>query len=136
MQAVIPPMVERGRGAIVIACSVNSLFVDEEVSAYSASKAALLSITRTAALENARHGLRINAVLPGVVDTPLLQKHFQSLEDPEAAERSMRARMPTGQLTTPEEVASLIGFLAGPGNAGMAGSAVVIDGGLTSTYEF
>lgn len=136
MQALIPAMVERGRGAVAVTCSVNSLFVEEEVSAYSASKAALLSITRTAALELARHGLRINAVCPGIVDTPLLRKHVDSLEDPEAAYRAMRNRIPTGEMTRPEEVAAMLCFLITDQASGLAASAVVVDGGLTSTYEF
>jgi len=136
MQALVPGMVERRRGAVVITCSVNSMFVEEELAAYSASKSALLSLTRTAALEHARHGLRINAVCPGIVDTPLLRKHVESLPDPAAASAAMRGLMPTGAMTRPEEVAALIRFLATEEASGLSGSAVVVDGGLTTTYGF
>jgi len=136
LQALVPPMVERGRGAVVVVCSVNSLFAEEHVGAYSATKAALLSVTRTAALESARHGVRINAVCPGTIDTPLLRRHIASLEDPVAAEAAMRRRQPTGAINSPEEVAALIRFLATEDAHGMSGSAVTIDGGLTSTYDF
>ena len=136
MQALIPAMVERGAGAIAVTCSVNSYFVEREISHYSASKAALLSATRTAALEFAPQGLRINAVCPGVVDTPLLRKHVESTPDPEAMDRGMRERIPTGAITTPEEVAHLLVFLVGDGAAGLSGAALTVDGGLTTTYEF
>jgi NAD(P)-dependent dehydrogenase (short-subunit alcohol dehydrogenase family) len=136
MQALMPAMVERGSGAVAVTCSVNSLFVEEEVSAYSASKSALLSVTRSAALEHARHGLRINAVCPGVVDTPLLRKHLTSLDDPVGAEAGLRRRMPTGAITRPEEVAAALAFLVTEKASGFSGSALVIDGGLTSTYDF
>lgn len=136
MQALLPAMIARGDGAIVVTCSVNSLFVEEQVSAYSASKAALLSVARTAALEHARHGVRINAVCPGIVDTPLLRKHVESLDDPAAADAAMRRRMPTGAITRPDEVAATVRFLVSRDASGLSGSAVVVDGGLTSTYDF
>lgn len=136
MQALIPPMVARGGGAVAVTCSVNSTFVEREISAYSASKAALLSATRSAALEHAGDGIRINAVCPGVVDTPLLRKHVESTPDPEAMDRGMRERVPTGEITSPEEVARLLVFLLGEGASGLSGAALVVDGGLTTTYEF
>ena len=110
--------------------------MEERLGAYSASKSALLSIVRTAALEHARHGLRINAVCPGIVDTPLLRKHIDSLADPAAADLAMRRRMPTGAITRPEEVAAMLRFLVEPAASGLSGAALVVDGGLTSTYDF
>jgi NAD(P)-dependent dehydrogenase (short-subunit alcohol dehydrogenase family) len=136
MQALIPGMVERGGGAIAVVCSVNSLFVEDEMSAYSTSKAALLHAVRSAALEHAAQGLRINAVCPGIVDTPLLRQHCDSLDDPEGALREGRRRTPTGELLRPEEVAEVLCFLVGDGATGMSGAALTVDGGLTSTYDF
>jgi len=136
MRALIPAMVARGGGAVAVTCSVNSHFVEREIGHYSASKAALLSATRTAALEYAGDGLRINAVLPGIVDTPLLSKHVESTPDPEAMWAGMRKRLPTGAITTPAEVAKLLVFLVGDGAAGLSGAALTVDGGLTTTYEF
>jgi NAD(P)-dependent dehydrogenase (short-subunit alcohol dehydrogenase family) len=136
MRALIPPMVERRGGAVAVTCSVNSTFVERDISAYSASKAALLSATRTAALEHAGDGVRINAVCPGVVDTPLLRKHVESTPDPAAMDRGMRDRVPTGAITSPKEVAKLLVFLVGEGASGLSGAALVVDGGLTTTYEF
>ncbi len=136
MQALLPDMIERGGGAMAITCSVNSMFVEEEIAPYSASKSALLSATRTAALEHARDGVRINAVCPGVVDTPLLRKHVESMPDPNAAKEAMTKRVPTGAVTRPDEVAKLLCFLVGDSASGLSGSALVVDGGLTTTYAF
>ncbi len=136
MLALLPAMKERGDGAMAICCSVNSTFVEAEIGPYSASKAALLSAARTVAVEHAGDGVRINAVCPGVVDTPLLRKHVESMPDPAAADRAMRKHIPTGAVTRPEEVAKLLRFLVGEEASGLSGSALVVDGGLTTTYVF
>lgn len=136
MQKLLPPMLERGDGSVAVVCSVNSFVVEEEMSAYSSSKAALLHATRSAAVEHARHGVRINAICPGIIDTPLLQRHFDSLDDADSARRAAERRSPIGRLLRPEEVAETICFLVGSGATAMAGAAVLVDGGLTVTYDF
>ena len=136
LRALLPGMGERGRGAVAVVCSVNSLFAEERMSAYSTSKAALLHLVRSVALEHARDGLRINAVLPGIVDTPLLRRHFESLDDPDAARRDAEARTPIGRLLDPREVAEVLCFLTSDRASGMSGAAVVVDGGLTTAYDF
>jgi NAD(P)-dependent dehydrogenase (short-subunit alcohol dehydrogenase family) len=136
MQTLMPAMVEQGHGAIAVVCSVNSLFVEDELSAYSASKAALLSVVRSAALEYARKGLRINAVCPGVVDTPLLRRHFESLDDPDGARRAAERRTPTGRILRPGEIAEAICFLVSGRATGLSGATVTVDGGLTTAYDF
>jgi len=136
MQALLPPMLERRDGAIAVVCSVNSFVVEDELSAYSTSKAALLHATRSAAVEHAAAGVRINAVCPGIIDTPLLQRHFDSLEDPGAARRAAERRSPIGRILRPEEVAGAICFLVGGSASAMSGAAVTVDGGLTVTYDF
>jgi NAD(P)-dependent dehydrogenase (short-subunit alcohol dehydrogenase family) len=132
----LPGMVERRRGAVAVVCSVNSLFAEERMSGYSTSKAALLQLVRSVALEHARDGLRINAVCPGIVDTPLLRRHFEALEDPSAAYGDAARRTPTGRLLEPREVAEVLCFLVSERASGMSGAAVVVDGGLTTAYEF
>jgi NAD(P)-dependent dehydrogenase (short-subunit alcohol dehydrogenase family) len=112
-------------------CSVNSLFVEEKLSAYSTSKAALLQVVRSAALEHARHGVRINAVCPGTVDTPLLRRHY-----PVEAVQAAATRQPTGQIHHPDEIATVLRFLLTDDAKGLSGAAVVVDGGLTTTYDF
>jgi NAD(P)-dependent dehydrogenase (short-subunit alcohol dehydrogenase family) len=136
LHALLPGMVGRGRGAVAVVCSVNSLFVEEDMSAYSTSKGALLQLVRSVALEHARDGLRINAVCPGIVDTPLLRRHFETLDDPEAARRGAERRTPTGRLLDPREVAEVLCFLTSERASGMSGAAVVVDGGLTTAYDY
>jgi NAD(P)-dependent dehydrogenase (short-subunit alcohol dehydrogenase family) len=136
MQALLPPMLERRDGAIAVVCSVNSFVVEDELSAYSTSKAALLHATRSAAVEYAAQGVRINAVCPGIIDTPLLRRHFDSLDDPGAARRAAERRSPIGRILQPDEVAEAIRFLVGTGASAMSGAALTVDGGLTVTYDF
>jgi NAD(P)-dependent dehydrogenase (short-subunit alcohol dehydrogenase family) len=136
MQAVMPGMVERGCGSIAVVCSVNSFFAEDGLSAYSASKAALLHVVRSAALEYSKHGLRINAVCPGTIDTPLFRRAIEAAGDAEGIRRAVERRTPTGQIMRPEEVASVISFLISDAASGMTGTAVTVDGGLTATFDF
>jgi NAD(P)-dependent dehydrogenase (short-subunit alcohol dehydrogenase family) len=136
MQAMLPSMLERRDGAIAVVCSVNSFVVEDELSAYSTSKAALLHATRSAAIEYAARGVRINAVCPGIIDTPLLRRHFDSLDDPAAARRAAERRSPIGRILRPEEVAEAICFLVSGAATAMSGAALTVDGALTVTYDF
>jgi len=136
MRTLMPAMIARRAGAIVVVASVNSLFAEQANGSYSTSKAALLHVVRSAALEHAADGLQINAVLPGIVDTPLLQRHFDALADPAAARAACVRRSPQGRLLSPAEIAETICFLASPAASGVSGAAVVVDGGLTTAYDF
>jgi NAD(P)-dependent dehydrogenase (short-subunit alcohol dehydrogenase family) len=136
MHALLPPMLEQRAGAIAVVCSVNSFVVEDQLSAYSTSKAALLHATRSAAVEYAASGVRINAVCPGIIDTPLLRRHFESLEDPAGARRAGERRSPIGRILRPEEVAEAICFLVSDSASAMSGAALTVDGGLTVTYDF
>jgi NAD(P)-dependent dehydrogenase (short-subunit alcohol dehydrogenase family) len=136
MQALLPPMVERKNGAVAVVCSVNSLVAEDLMSAYSTSKAALLHAVRSAAIEHARDGVRINAVCPGIIDTPLLRRHLDSLDDPAGAIAAAERRSPIGRLLRPDEVAEALCFLVDGAASGLAGSALTVDGGLIATYDF
>lgn len=136
MRLVMPWMMERGQGAIAVVCSVNSLFVERDMSAYSTAKAALLHAVRSAALEYAGNGIRINAVLPGYLDTPLLHRSIADADDPAAILEAVANRTPIGRLVQPEEVASVLCFLLSPAASAMSGAAVVVDGGVTTAYDF
>lgn len=136
MRALMPRMLERKRGAIAVVCSVNSFYAESMLSAYSTTKAALLEVVRSAALEHARDGLRINAVCPGAVDTPLFQRALAVLDDPAAARRAVERRTPTGKILQPREVADVLCFLISDAASGLSGAAITVDGGLTSTYDF
>lgn len=136
MQMMLPAMIERGDGAIAVVCSVNSFFAEDLLSAYSTTKAALLHVVRSAALEHAADGIRINAVCPGAIDTPLFRRALEELEDPVAARRAVERRTPTGRVTRPEEIAAVLYFLLSDAASAMSGAAVTVDGGLTTAYDF
>jgi NAD(P)-dependent dehydrogenase (short-subunit alcohol dehydrogenase family) len=119
----------RRPGAIVNLASTAALVGDaEEPGAhYNASKAGVVSLTRQMAIELAPHGIRVNCVCPGVIDTPMLRL----MDDPAAGERYLRASVPLRRLGTAAEVAATIVFLASDEAAYITGAALPIDGGST-----
>jgi NAD(P)-dependent dehydrogenase (short-subunit alcohol dehydrogenase family) len=136
LHTLLPAMIARGKGAAAVTCSVNSLYAEDQLSAYSVSKAALLHVVRSAALEYASHGIRINAVCPGTVETPMLHRHLNSLHDPAAARRAVEKRTPTGKIVQPEEVAAVLRFAVSDEASGLSGATLIVDGGLTTSYDF
>jgi NAD(P)-dependent dehydrogenase (short-subunit alcohol dehydrogenase family) len=102
-----------------------------DLSAYAASKGALITLTRTMALELAESNVRVNCVCPASIDTPLLRASFTRTSDPEAARERNRKRHPLGRFGTPEDVANLILFLASDEASWITGGAYVIDGGAS-----
>jgi NAD(P)-dependent dehydrogenase (short-subunit alcohol dehydrogenase family) len=116
-------------GAIVTIASTAALQADasEPSAHYNASKAGVLALTRQLATELAPHGIRVNAVCPGVIDTPMLRL----MDDPAAGERFVREDVPLARLGTAEEVAAAIAFLASNAAAYVTGAALPVDGGLT-----
>lgn len=133
LRAFAPDMLESGQGAIVFLSSINAAFATPTLAAYAASKAALESLTRTAALEFAPQGVRVNAVAPASVDTPLLRASFDRAGDSDRARADNIARHPLGRLGTAEEVAELVLFLASDRSAWMTGGVHFIDGGAHVT---
>jgi NAD(P)-dependent dehydrogenase (short-subunit alcohol dehydrogenase family) len=127
--ACVPLMQQRGAGAIVNTGSVQSLASQASVAAYTASKHGVLGLTRSMAVDLAP-SIRVNCILPGSVDTPMLRNAIASAADPEAAWRAVERMHVLGRVAQPEEVASVVVFLAGPGASFMTGAAIVVDGGL------
>ena len=124
---VIPGMKARGGGAIVNVASVAGLVGLRNRAAYCASKGAVVALTRALAVDHVGDGIRVNAVCPGTVDTPWVQRLVDDIGESLDA---LKARQPLGRLGTPEEIADAILYLAAA--EFVTGSVLVIDGGLTA----
>lgn len=129
MQAFVPAMRLRRRGSVVLLASITGIVGAPGMSAYSVSKGALITLARTAALELAEDGVRVNCVCPASVDTPMLQASFDRHPDPALARELNRRRHPLGRLGAPEDVARLVLFLASEEASWITGGTYVIDGG-------
>ncbi len=129
----IPEMRTRGGGAIVNVASVQGLATQTRVAAYSTSKAAIIGLTRTIAVDYAREGIRANVVLPASVDTPML-RHSADLFRGEQSNDALIAewgRMhPVGRVGNPAEIAEVIAFLASDRASFVTGGAYTVDGGM------
>ena len=128
----IPRLLERGGGSVINVSSFVALAgaATSQV-AYTASKGAVLSLTRELAVEFARRGVRVNALCPGPVETPLLMRLFEG--DPAAFERR-RVHLPMGRLATAREIALGALFLASDESSYVNGTTFLVDGGLTAAY--
>ncbi len=117
-------------GAVVHVASIGGLRADarEPSAHYGAAKAGLVNLTRQMAAEWAPHGIRVNAVCPGLVDTPMLR----ITDDPERAERYVAERIPLARIGRPEEVAAAVCFLASDDAGYVTGAALPVDGGITA----
>jgi NAD(P)-dependent dehydrogenase (short-subunit alcohol dehydrogenase family) len=116
-------------GSIITVASINSFSATENDGAYTASKGAVLQFTRALALDVAPRGIRVNAVCPGIIDTPLTQAFLDRAEDPDALRAQYAAVAAMNRLGTPREVANCILFLASDEAAFVTGAALVVDGG-------
>jgi NAD(P)-dependent dehydrogenase (short-subunit alcohol dehydrogenase family) len=128
----IPRMIERGSGSIInVSSFVAILGCSVPQDAYTASKGAVLALTRSLAVQFAPHGVRANAILPGPVETPLLMDWL--LKD-EEAKKIRLARNPTGRFGKAEEVVALAVYLASDESAWTNGASLVVDGGISVNY--
>lgn len=132
-----PFLIDAGGGSIVNISSVSGLANQTRMMAYSVTKAAMLALTRSEAIDLARHGIRANAVCPGSVETSLVDEAIQLMasetaRSPEEMRRDWQSQYPTGRFTQPEEVADLVLFLCSSQASNITGASFVIDGGLTA----
>jgi len=97
-----------------------------------ATKGAAIQLARALALDWAPEGIRVNAVCPGIVDTPMLQQFYDAMPDSAAFRRKDEVAQPLGRLATPAEIASVVLFLATPAAAFITGVALPVDGGFTA----
>ena len=131
LQAAAAAMLGRG-GSIVNVASRTGIVGVPTMSVYGATKAALLSLTRTAALELAADNIRVNAVAPGLTETPLVEAWIKRQSDPESFRQSRAATVPLGRFASPAEVADAILFLASDSASHITGVTLPVDGGYTA----
>lgn len=129
MRHEIPVMLRRGGGAIVNCASVAGLVGFRGIPAYTASKHGLIGLTRTAALEYAAQGIRVNAVCPGVIRTAMVERFTRG--DPQA-EAGLVAAEPVGRMGTPDEVAAAVLWLCSDSASFVTGHALAVDGGMVA----
>ncbi len=129
---VLPYMVEQGKGSIINTASFVAVMgaATSQIS-YSASKGGVLSMSRELGVQFARKGVRVNALCPGPVNTPLLQELFAA--DPERARRRL-VHVPMGRFAEPAELAAAVAFLASDDASFITASEFLVDGGISSAY--
>lgn len=127
-RAVIPQMIEDGGGRIVNVASIAGVLALENRVAYSASKAGIIGMTRAMAVEFGRHGINVNALVPGVIETPLTATYF---EDSQFADLIVN-NIPLGRWGQPEDLVAPTAFLCGPESSYVSGQLLVVDGGWTA----
>jgi NAD(P)-dependent dehydrogenase (short-subunit alcohol dehydrogenase family) len=132
-RAVAPAMVAQGSGSII---NMSSVIVETGLArrvSYAASKGAVLALTRSMQVDLAPHGVRVNALLPGTIMTPFVERYLaESYADPEEGRRSIRRRQLTGDLGAPEDIAYAALYLASDESRFVLGSGLVVDGGLNA----
>jgi 2-keto-3-deoxy-L-fuconate dehydrogenase len=132
LRAYLPPMLDKGSGSIINMSSVSALKGVAARCAYSASKAALVGLTRSVAADYVARGIRCNAICPGTVESPSLEERMRAQGDYDKARQGFIARQPMGRLGKPEEIAALAVYLASDAAAYTTGQLHIIDGGWTA----
>ncbi|MCK4961863.1 MAG: SDR family oxidoreductase, partial [Anaerolineales bacterium] len=129
MKYEIPQMLKQGRGVIVNASSMVGLIGLPKRSAYAASKHGVVGLTKVAALEYANAGIRVNAVCPAVVSTPLVESIISTDQE---AEDQLMSMIPMGRLGTLEEIAEVVVWLCSEASSFVTGHAMLVDGGAVA----
>lgn len=128
---VLPAMKRQGKGTIVNTSSSSGVLYDREMVAYTTTKHAVIAMTRQIAGDYARHGIRVNALCPGWVDTPFNDPFIRQMGGRAAIEAYIRDKVPMGRWASVDEIAEAILFLASDRSSYMTGQILVVDGGET-----
>jgi NAD(P)-dependent dehydrogenase (short-subunit alcohol dehydrogenase family) len=131
-RAALPALHASESAAIVNTCSVAAITGLPNRALYSASKGAVLALTRAMAADLVGAGIRVNAVNPGTADTPWVNRLLGASRDPEAERAALMARQPHGRLVSADEVARAIAYLASPTSGSTTGTALTVDGGMSA----
>ncbi len=131
----VPEIVKAGGGAIVNIGSVNSVVGEHLNTSYVTSKGAVLMLSKNLAAEYAARGVRVNVICPGAVDTSMELDYFDAMGGREAGLELMRTYQPLTGMIPPQDIASVAVFLASEDSRSMTGAAVVVDGGLTASWD-
>jgi 2-keto-3-deoxy-L-fuconate dehydrogenase len=129
-RAMLPAMRAAGHGAIVNTCSVVASVGLVDRAVYSASKGAVLALTRAMAADEVHYGIRVNCVSPGTVASPWVERTVAALPDPEAGFEALRRRQPLGRMVSCDEVAAAVAYLAAD-TTFTTGADFLLDGGIT-----
>lgn len=129
-RAALPHLRRSGQAAVVNTCSVAATAGLPGRAVYSASKGAILALTRAMAADHLREGIRVNCVNPGTADTPWVQRLLDGADDPGAERAALEARQPHGRLVSAAEVADAVAYLGGPRASSTTGIALAVDGGM------
>jgi NAD(P)-dependent dehydrogenase (short-subunit alcohol dehydrogenase family) len=135
LRHVLPVMIKQGNGSVVNTASVAGLVASPGMPAYVASKHAVIGLTKTAAGEVARSGVRVNCICPGPIDTRMIHALESMLNpnDPDSVGTRYQSNIPIGRYGTAEEVANLVIFLSSDLASNITGAQYVVDGGRTAT---
>jgi len=129
-RAALPALRRSDHAAIVNTCSIAATAGLPERALYSASKGAVLALTRAMAADHLREGIRVNCVNPGTADTPWIGRLLDTATDPAAERAALEGRQPHGRLVSALEVAEAIAYLADPRNGSTTGTSLAVDGGM------
>lgn len=132
MKAALPAMIDAGKGAIVTVASQLAFNSGGGAAAYIAGKGAIVSLTKTSAVDFSRQGIRINAVAPAVIDTAMSRASRDGSPDPQAMQAWREARHPVGRIGEADEVAKAICYLASDEASFVTGTVLMVDGGWTA----
>lgn len=129
-RAALPHLRQSQAAAIVNTCSIAATAGIPQRALYSATKGAVLSLTKAMAADHLGEGIRVNCVNPGTADTPWVQRLLDAAPDPAAERVALEARQPHGRLVSATEVADAVAYLASPRSASTTGTSLAIDGGM------